>query len=182
VIGIGRFLVLEQAGRPTPKGQGCPERAEAYMNRQTASALKRIETVSRTLNQTSDQLSEKIVEIESHLNEYKLGVWAWLEKPLSEQIESDEKMTVQYTIITSLGYGKIREKWGFVISVYPDYDPSDPNLTFLKDTSREIRAEAIDRIPELLECIAEKAAKLSEKIAEKAELADEIAASLKKTS
>jgi hypothetical protein len=151
------------------------------MNRQVASVLKRLDAVSKTLNQTSDQLSEKIVEIESQVNQYKLGVWVWLEKPLSEEADSDDTGQYQYTIITSLGYGKIREKWGFIISVCPDFDPSEPKLTPLKDESREIRAAAIDRIPELLECIAETAAKLSEKIAEKADLADEIAASLKKT-
>jgi hypothetical protein len=146
------------------------------MKNQLATALKRLESVSKTLNQTSDELSERILEIESRVNQYKLGVWVWLEKPLLEEIDFAEQY--QYTIVTSLGYCKIGDKWGFVISVYPDYDPGEPKLTFLKDASREIRASAIDRIPELLECIVDGAAKLNDKIAEKAELAREIANSL----
>jgi hypothetical protein len=152
------------------------------MNRRAMSALERISTASKTLNQNSDQLSEKIVEIEAQVNCYKLGVWAWLDKSLNEEMVAGDQASPSFTIITSLGYGKIREKWGFVISVYADYDPSEPDLTFLKDASRELRAKAVDQIPELLDCIAEKATKLSENISKKAELADEIVKSLKKGS
>ncbi len=151
------------------------------MNRELASAFKRIDAVAKTLNQTSDLLSQKIIEIETSLNQYKLGVWAWLEKPLSEQNDSDDTGRYRWTVITNLGYGKIREKWGLLIDMHPDYDPESGNVVFLKDVSREIRALAIERIPELLDCIADKAAKLNREIAKKAELADEIAASLKKT-
>jgi hypothetical protein len=158
-----------------------PGKADAYMNQEVRAALKRIDTVARTLNETSDKLSQKIVEIESALNQYKLGVWAWLEKPLSEQDDCDDSGQYQFKVVTDLGYDKIREKWGFVVNIYADYNPEDARPTFLKDASREVRALALSRIPELLECIAEKAAKLNQDIAEKAELADEIAASLKKT-
>ena len=85
-----------------------------------------------------------------------------------------------FTVITSLGYGKIREKWGLLVNTYPDYDPESDNVVFLKDAPREVRALAVERIPELLELIADKAAKLNQRIAEKAQLADDIAASLKK--
>jgi hypothetical protein len=152
------------------------------MKRQVISALERISAASKTLNQNSDQLSEKIVEIEAQLNCYKLGVWAWLDKSLNEETVAGDQASPEFTIVTSLGYGKIREKWGFVIGVCTDYDPSDTELTFLKDASRELRAKAVDQIPELLDCIAEKAAKLSENISKKAELADEIVKSLKKGS
>jgi hypothetical protein len=151
------------------------------MNREVASALKRIDTVAKTLNQTSDQLSQKIVEIETLLNQYKLGIWAWLEKPLSEEPDSDDTGQYRWTVVTSLGYGKIREKWGLLINEYPDYDPEAGRVVFLKDASREVRASAVQLIPGLLDCIADKAAELNKQIAEKAELADEIAASLKKT-
>jgi hypothetical protein len=152
------------------------------MNREVASALKRIDTVAKTLNQTSDQLSQKIVEIETALNQYKLGVWAWLEKPLLEEPDCDETARYQWQLVTNLGYGKIREKWGLLISVYPDYDPDENSSTvFLKEAPRGVRALAVERIPELLARIADEAANLNQQIAEKAELANEIAASLKKT-
>ena len=63
-----------------------PGKADAYMNQEVQAALRRIETVSKTLNQASDQLSQKIVEIETALNHYKLGIRAWLKKPLRSSL------------------------------------------------------------------------------------------------
>ena len=143
-------------------------------------ALKHIEAVSNTLNQSSDLLSQKIVEIESALNHYKLGIWAWLEEPLFYRLESDGN-GVDIEVSYHFGYGKIRDKWGLLIHERLDYDPEARAPLFLKDAPRDIRARAVERIPELLKCIAEKAAELSREIMKKTELAEQIAASLKKT-
>ncbi len=142
--------------------------------------LKHIEAVSNTLNQSSDLLSQKIVEIESALNRYKLGIWAWLERPLFSQLESNGN-GVDIEVSYHFGYGKIRDKWGLLIHERPDYDPEALSPLFLKDAPRDIRACAVERIPELLKCIAEKAAELNREIMKKTELAEQIAASLKKT-
>jgi hypothetical protein len=142
--------------------------------------LERIEAVSNTLNQNSDRLSDKIVEIESALNHYKLGIWAWLEEPLYYRTESDVDGT-EFEVSCHLGYGKIRDKWGLVVHERYDNEPEPTNPTFLKDAPRDIRARAIGRIPELLKCVAEKAADLSREIATKTELAEQIAISRKKT-
>jgi len=143
-------------------------------------ALKHIETVSNTLNQSSDLLSQKIVEIESALNHYKLGIWAWLEKPLFYRLESDGN-GVDVEVSYHFGYGKIRDKWGLLIHERPDYDPEILSPLFLKDAPRDIRVRAVERIPELLKCVTDKAAEFSREIMKKTELAEQIAASLKKT-
>jgi hypothetical protein len=150
------------------------------MTQKIESALKRIETTAKTLNQSSDELSKRIADIESALNKYKLGLWVWLDKPILEEHESDESERYHWKELYCFGYGKLREKWGLLINVYPDYDP-EPNLVFLKDAPREIRVVAIDRIPDLLERIAEEATKLNQRVMEKAELAGQIAAALNKT-
>ncbi len=150
------------------------------MTQNIETALKRIETTARTLNQTSDKLSQRIAEIESALNKYKLGLWVWVDKPILEEDQADESGRYQWKDLYCLGYGKLREKWGLLISMYPDYDPEEPNLVFLKDAPREIRLVAIDRIPDLLERIAEEATNLNQKVMEKAELAEQIATALNK--
>jgi hypothetical protein len=157
-----------------------PRKGGSLFMKEVEVALKQIEAVANTLNQTSDLLSQKIVEIESALNHYKLGIWAWLEEPLFYRLESDGNggdIEVSY----HLGYGKIRDKWGIVLHERPDYDPEAIDPVFLKEAPRDIRARAVERIPELLKCTAEKAAELSREIAIKTELAEHIAASLKKT-
>jgi hypothetical protein len=148
--------------------------------KEVEAALKHIEAVSNTLNQSSDLLSQKIVEIESALNHYKLGIWAWLEEPLFYLLESDGN-GVDVEVSYHFGYGKIRDKWGLLIHERFDFDPEARAPMFLKDAPRDIRARAVERIPDLLKRIAEKAAELSREIMKKTELAEQIAASLKKT-
>jgi hypothetical protein len=142
-------------------------------------ALHQIEVLSQTLNQSSDLLSQKIVEIESAINQYKLGVWAWLEQPLFHQMESDgngHDMEMTY----HLGYGKVRDKWGILMHQRLDYDPESFEPIFLKDAPRDIRVRAIDHISELIERIAAKAAEVNQQVAQKTKLAEQIAASLKR--
>jgi hypothetical protein len=156
-----------------------PRKGGSLFMKEVEIALSRIETVSNTLNQTSDLLSQKIVEIESALNHYKLGIWAWLEEPLSYRLESDGN-GVEVEVSCHFGYGKIRDKWGLLVQERLDYDPEVRAPLFLKDAPRDIRARAVERIPELLKCVTEKAADLSREIAKKTQLAEQIAASLKK--
>jgi hypothetical protein len=143
------------------------------------SALKHIEVLANSLNQKSDLLSQKIVEIESALNQYKLGIWAWLDEPLLYRMESDGNGH-DFEVAHVLGYGKIRDKWGILLHERPDFDPETIDPIFLKDAPRDIRICAVDRIPTLIERIAEKAAELSQQITEKTKVAERIAASLKK--
>jgi hypothetical protein len=157
-----------------------PRKGGSLIMKEVEIALKHIEAVSNTLNQSSDLLSQKIVEIESALNHYKLGIWAWLEEPLFYRLESDGNGT-DIEVSYHLGYGKIRDKWGLLVHERPDYDTEAIEPVFLKEAPRDIRARAVERIPDLLKCIAEKAAEFSREIVKKTELAEQIAASLKKT-
>jgi len=156
-----------------------PRKGGSLFMKEVEATLKHIEAVSNTLNQSSDLLSQKIVEIESALNHYKLGIWAWLEEPLFYRLESDGNggdVEVSY----HFGYGKLRDKWGLLVHERLDHDPEDRAPLFLKDAPRDIRARAVESIPKLLKCIAEKGAELSREIMKKTELAEQIAASLKK--
>jgi len=68
---------------------------------------------------------------------------------LSKEVIVTTLANTSFQVIPNLAIDKIREKWGFVISVYADTTQS--TVLFLKDVSREIRAIAVDRIPELLD-------------------------------
>ncbi|MCH8947923.1 MAG: hypothetical protein IH789_09905, partial [Acidobacteria bacterium] len=48
------------------------------MTGKAEAALKKLASLSKNLNEASDELSRQIVALESALNGYKLGVWAWL--------------------------------------------------------------------------------------------------------
>src|SRR5258708_22094191 len=137
-----------------------PRKGGSLFMKEVQATLQHIEAVSHILNRSSDLLSQKIVEIESALNDYKLGIWAWLGQPLFYRLESDangEDVEVSYY----LGYGKIRDKWGLLVHERPDYDAEAIDPVFLKEAPRDIRARAVERIPDLLKCIAEEAADLS---------------------
>jgi len=153
------------------------------MTNKVDATLKQLASISQTLNEASDQLSKQIAEIESALNEYKLGITAWVElkkeKELTEPAEDGARLEV--TIVEQLGYGKHKGKWGLLVTSYcEEFDGENSNESFLRDAPRETRLAAVDKLPELLKALAQEGAKVTEEATKKAAQAKEIAAALSK--
>jgi hypothetical protein len=137
-------------------------------------------SISRSINQASDALTENIVQLEDALSKFRLGVRAEIVLN-SEQVEgSDEPMTY----IESLEYSKHNGKWGLWLAEYYDEsvdanDPNSYNITPLKDASRELRFQAVDKFPELLQLLAVKGKEFADEAARKSERVAQIVSMLK---
>ena len=145
-------------------------------------SLKQLSLLSKSLNEASDELSKQISAIESAINEFKLGIWAWVRKPiltefeLSDPDEKGQRFELNYHY--RLGYGKHNAKWGLLVSYRWEANEEDMEIEFLRDTSREIRIKATERIPELLDALAKEMSALTQETSKKASEAKELAAAL----
>jgi hypothetical protein len=147
-------------------------------------ALKQLASISHTLNEVSDQLSKHLVEVESALSAYKLGVSAWVElrkeKELSEP--DNDGRRYEFTYVEMLGYGKYKGKWGLLAASYCEetFEGEFDQQHFLRDAPRETRLAAVEKLPNLLTALTKEAAQVAEEAAKKAEEARQIATGLGK--
>jgi len=146
--------------------------------------LNQLASISQSLNEASDLLSQRIAEVEAALREYKLGVEAWVEllREKEEHTGTDGKGSLIVTRVQQLGYGKHNGKWGLLVAEWYDefFEPSDVRSSFLRDAARDVRLAAVVKLPGLLKALAEKAAQVSGDAVKKAEQARRIAAGLSK--
>jgi hypothetical protein len=147
----------------------------------TDATLKNLAALSRSLNEASDLLSKQIVQVEAALNELNLGVSAWVVISKTEEDVATKKedgpMFVDHVL--EAGYGKHKGKWGLLfLDSRPDFDNYD--VTFLRDSPREHRIAAVEKLPELLKALEAEAAKVTEQATKKAGEMKQFAAALNK--
>jgi hypothetical protein len=136
-------------------------------------------SISRTINQASDSLNANIVEFEATLNRFRLGVTAEIVLN-SGPVESDEPMT----FVESLEYSKHKGRWGLWLAEYYEEtvdsgDPNSYNLTPLKDAPRELRFQAVEKFPELLQRLAERGQAFADEAVEKSQRVADLNTTLK---
>ena len=149
------------------------------------STLKKLASVSQSLNQVSDEISSRIAEVEAALREYKLGVPAWIDlREWSEFVSDDYGINGVWLKRTRrLGYSKKDGRWGLLTYISPEEATDSSELeefVFLREAPRDVRLEAIDRLPDLLEELVKKAVETSELANKQAEKTKHIVAGLKK--
>jgi len=138
--------------------------------------LKQLETSAHALNKLSDDLTKKVAEIEDTINGLNLGVTA------NVQIESwsDEEGTSSSR--WRLAYGKQSGKWGFVIEYLFEDHLSYANDEYsswpFKDSPREQRIKAVEKIPQLLEALVKTSSEVAEQISSKISYTESLAATL----
>ncbi len=151
----------------------------------TDPTLERLGALAKTLNEASDLISKQIGQIEAALNALRIGVWAWVEVKREEELFEDEdtdtKTTERHvmTNVLRLGYTKHKGKWQLVVSEgYEELDEVD--VTPLREVKREVKLDAVEKIPHLLKAIEKKVAKVTEDATRKASAVASIAAALRK--
>jgi hypothetical protein len=88
-------------------------------------------------------------------------------------------------LIQELGYGRHNDKWGLLVAEYYDgmaEGPEDVKQSLLRESSREIRLAAVDKLPDLIQKIVQEAEKVAQEATVKAETARQIAAGLSQKS
>jgi hypothetical protein len=142
--------------------------------------LSKLAYVSDSLNKSSDSLSAQILEVESALQRYCLGVSAWVMiSSWDVEVPVIGAMDTNVTRMSCLGYGKFCGKWGLLISECEDI-PFEGNVSFLREASRDVKLEAVGKLPDLLKALLKKATDMATEATAKAQVTREIAASLKK--
>lgn len=145
------------------------------------STLKKLASVSQSLNQASDKVTSCIADVEAALREYKLGIEVWIDiGHWVEGVRSSHGGFYKLGRTRRLGYGKKDGKWGLLTCVNAEESEEYEEFAFLREAPRDARLAAIDRLPELLEALVEKAVKTSHAVTKKAEKAEQIAAGLNK--
>ena len=151
------------------------------MNGKVETSLKQLSSLSKSLNEASDELSKQISAIQSALNEFKFGIWAWVKEPILTESElSDPDETGQRFLFNyhhRLGYGKHKGKWGLLVS-YAWEGTDEEEITFLRDAPRHVRIKATDTIPNLLDVLIKEMSTVTQEASKKASEAKELAAAL----
>jgi len=145
------------------------------MAAQTKSALQRLSSLSQSLNQVSDELSEQLAEIEKAINRFGLGVTASVTLSTSGEPYGNPP-TVE---VEKLRYGKNSGKWGLS---WVQYKEHDPDATWdekpLREAPRDVRLLAVKMLPHLLDELAKNSEELAAKAATRVQEAREMAAAL----
>jgi hypothetical protein len=137
--------------------------------------LKQLETSAHALNKLSDQLTQKVAEIEGTINSLNLGVTT------NVRIESWSNEEGTSTSLWRLAYGKESGKWGFVIEHISEdlnYGHEEYSSWPFKDSPREQRINAVDKIPQLLEALVKESNEVAEQVSRKISYTQSLAATL----
>src|SRR5579872_4478823 len=123
------------------------------------SSFQELAAAAAELNQVSDQLTKSVGELDAAIASLKLGVSCW--------VNIYEAWDGRWRHL--LGYEKINGKWGLAIRIVDEGQDRIDNEWLFADSPRDLRVEAVDRIPKLFEALSEKVMLTRDQIAAKVE-------------
>jgi hypothetical protein len=117
--------------------------------------LHKLSLAAKNLNELSDKLTAEVSEIEDTINKLNLGITAYV------VFEAWSDDTGLERGAWRLEYGKLMGKWGFIINYSTEDLGRGPDNEFtenwlFKDSPREKRLRAVEKIPELLAALVKK--------------------------
>ncbi len=146
--------------------------------------LKRLGALAQDLNEASDVISKQIVALESALNALRLGVWAWVVISRESELTTPDENGKYYELhhMHMLGYGKHKGEWALLVDNYTEeFDEGDSrSVTLLREAKRDVKLEAVEKLPDLLQEIEKKATEMAKNASEKATELSDLAQSLRK--
>jgi hypothetical protein len=158
---------------PTNDTTPLPQRVKAsYSN---------LSTAAKDLNAVSDELGSLVGQIDTALKKLNLGVTEWVK--IAER-GADPANSDFWEESDHVGYAKKNGKWGICLrtvgeDIQNPADSSDEQWLF-SDAPRSLRLLAIDKIPDLLEALAEKSVQtkndIEAKLGEVRDVADAVTA------
>jgi hypothetical protein len=136
-----------------------------------------LSSVASSLNKASDDLNNLVAILDEALKELNVGLTVWVTFR-SRGEEPDEYDDDQ------IGYCKVNGKWGLALRhvwgnlAMHHYGDEGPWL--FNEAPREMRLQGLDKIPEVLEALGQKASDATKKIHEKTKEVRELAGALEK--
>ena len=138
-------------------------------------AFEKLATSASELNAVSDELAKPIHSIDATLQQLNLGVSAWVE--VAGEVDNE----TQYFWDRSIGYGKVSRTWGIAIRTrsgfLDDQDFREEAWRF-NEAPRAYRLESLEKLPELLEKLAETANKTAAELKSKINLTKHVATTI----
>jgi hypothetical protein len=141
------------------------------------SSYQRLTAVASQLNGVSDQLGRAINALDESLKQLNLGIVHW------HQFDGGENESGAYWC-RYIGYAKVGTRWGIALRTTTGHHEAPPDFGsddwwLFNDAPRQLRMEAVDHIPAMIDSLitaAEEAvAKITEKTAEAKNLAELLA-------
>lgn len=135
--------------------------------------FRELSFVASTLNSASDELTTVVAVLDEALRTLNIGITAWTTfksyMPDSASDVDDEQV----------GYCKVNGKWGIAIQrVWGDYNRGDFETEgpwLFSDAPREMRLNSVDKIPELIGALSQRASETAKKIQDKTQEVRELA-------
>jgi hypothetical protein len=141
-------------------------------------SYKRLTAAATNLNVASDELGKAIAVLEVALQRLNLGVSAWVRLSGWESENHFDWWSRE------VGYTKLRDKWGIALRKmsgnlnFPDDDSVEQWM--FNEAPRWMRAEAVGKIPDLLEALLRQAQDTTKVIKDKTAQAFELAVAMSK--
>lgn len=139
-------------------------------------SYKQLSMAAASLNSASDGLGKAISKLDAALNRLNLGVSSWV--TLSEGDGNQQGQSWWWA--RQFGYAKVRDKWGVALRTrsgdesHPEGGVSEEAWLY-NDAPRWMRAEAVGKIPELLETLLKQVQETTKGIEQKTAQAMELA-------
>lgn len=133
-------------------------------------SFKQLATAAQALNNASDDLGKVIRHLDAALKKLALGVTAWV------QVNGTSDETQYWA--SEIGYVKIDGKWCIALREVSGYlqdnsDEAEETWSF-SEAPRSLRAEAVSKIPDLLEKMLQQTEEATKDLKEKTEQAAEL--------
>jgi hypothetical protein len=144
------------------------ERFQSFYNQLSEAAA--------TLNAASDELAKPIASFDAALKRLNLGISAWVK--IAGHFDQDSG----FYWSQELGYDKVKGNWGIAIKKVMG-DASGPGEEDIEEwpfneAPRQLRIQAVENIPDLIEKMIAEAATVTEKIIQKTAAAKQLAEAL----
>jgi uncharacterized phage infection (PIP) family protein YhgE len=139
--------------------------------------FQNLTSVANSLNTASDELTKVVSVLDEALKKLNVGLEAWV----TFSKWSDEHRSCAEQV----GYCKLNGKWGIAIqrlttwteAIGQDEDDLDGPWHF-NEAARDIRLEAVDKLPELIEELGKQALHTTKKVQEKTNQVRELATAI----
>ena len=138
--------------------------------------FRALSAVASSLNAASDELTQVIGVLDEALKKLNVGLTVWVifdDRSDSRDVEYD---------CDQIGYCKVSGKWGIALrhiwghEGFDDHKEDGPWL--FNDAPRELRLRGIDKIPEVIEALANEAIGTTKRIQEKTKDVRELAGAI----
>jgi hypothetical protein len=138
-----------------------------------SSSFEDLKVAARHVNHISDQLGKWVCRLDASVKELNLGIVAWVTIAGGDEPDDNGDWWIR-----ELGYAKVNSKWGIALqersgNAYTSQGYFDAWL--FNDAPRDLRVQAIEHIPALLNELTRVANETAKKLQGKIEYAQKLA-------